>query len=51
MHLPPFLEDILQKESEIIEILTESLKNIIMVVAIITHNYFILLLVIIDTLT
>ena len=52
MHFPFFLEDILQKESEITEILTESLKNIdfIILATIITLNfYYILLLVIIDT--
>ena len=52
MHFPSFLEDILQKESEITEILTESLKNIyfIILATIITLNfYYILLLVIIDT--
>ena len=40
MHFPSFLEDILQKESEIIETLIETLKNmdfIILLAIIILH--------------
>ena len=53
IHFPSFLEDIIRKESEIIEILTESLKNkdFIILLAIIKHNFYhIIFLAIIDTL-
>ena len=44
MHFPSFLEDILQKESEIIGILIESLKNMdfIILLAIIKHIFLLL---------
>ena len=53
MHFPNFLEDILQKENEIVEILIECLKNMdfIILLAIIKHIfYYSTLLTIIDTL-
>ena len=53
MHFPNFLEDILQKENEIVEILIECLKNMdfIILLATIKHIfYYSTLLTIIDTL-